>query len=231
MRWATFAAGFAAGLASASLVAILVMARGADRSAPMSQPSVAGAGPATASPPPAPAPAQMGASSQPASAPASAARPPAQMAVPAPVPLPAAVQAQTGLPQVRLPAEHAEMVRPVHRDNRPLTLAEQHQAFSLEDRDPEWANRMEQALRAVADGVWPAPEFELSLVECRRTICGVFAFGNLPDSGTRWNAGLSKIGEDGWTAGPLSGVTTVMTERGDRTTIVTFIRRAPSPGR
>ena len=119
------------------------------------------------------------------------------------------------------------MIRPLPRENRPLTLSEQHQAFSLEDRDPEWATRMEQALRAAADVAWPAREFELSLVECRRTTCAVFAFGNLPDSGNRWNAGLNKIGDESLGAVPVGGVSTVMTERGGRTIIVTYLRRPP----
>lgn len=215
MRLLTFVSGFVAGAAAASLVAYLAMQRGAVPSAPTPRPAVAGPHPDRVPPPPPLAPKE--------------ARPPgaraAATAARAPVVMPA--EAPAVLPPLRLSAEHAEMIRPLPRENRPLTLSEQHQAFSLEDRDPEWAHRMEQALRAAADVVWPAPEFELSLIECRRTHCAVFAFGNLPDSGNRWNAGLNKISDGSSGAVPVGGVSTVMTERGGRTIIVTFIRRPP----
>lgn len=221
MRWMVFVSGFVAGVAAAGLGAHLLVGR--SPAAALGAPPPVGLPPQRAdiptppAPPPPPAVGQPDARRPAADAPAT----PARVSTARPAEAPAVA------PPLRLSAEHADMVRPAPLANRPLTLAEQHQAFSLEDRDPEWAQRMEQGIRALADVAWPAPEFELSVVECRRSLCAVFAFGNLPDSATRWNAGLNKIGEEAWGAGAVGGLNTVMTERAGRTTIVTFIRRPP----
>lgn len=134
------------------------------------------------------------------------------------------VQPSPIIEPIKLSAEHARVLLPPSDAKRPPTLPELHMQFVSQSKDPNWSFETEQSIRkALTTNENPA-EFDILSVDCRRSLCEVLAFGNLPTSGEKWNGLWDGIAKEPWYA-EFKGNTTSSFVQNNRYTIVTIIQR------
>ena len=138
---------------------------------------------------------------------------------------PAAQPAAVVATPVQLSAEHAKVLLPAHQEQGQASLPELYQQLVGEARDEPWAGALEQAIRTFLAEKNTSAEYEIMSVECRRTLCQVLAFGNLPTSGRQWNRIWQGAHEQPWHA-TITGASTSVSNQNQRSVIVTVLHRA-----
>lgn len=113
---------------------------------------------------------------------------------------------------------------PSVNDQRPPTLAELHVQLLSESKDPQWGYEAEQSIRHAIAQANTTGEFDVPTVECRQSICEVLAFGNLPDSGNKWNQLWDGLTKQPWYSEFKNNSTSISASNG-RFTIVTIVQR------
>jgi hypothetical protein len=124
---------------------------------------------------------------------------------------------------IKLSADHAKMLSPQKRDDRPLTLPELHMQLTTEAKDANWASEMEQSLGQFISQTNTTAEFEILTIECRATLCEILAYGNLPNSPQHWNIIGDEMSKQSWWSN-FKGNSTSSSGKNGRTTIVTILQ-------
>jgi hypothetical protein len=126
---------------------------------------------------------------------------------------------------IRLSAEHAKALFPASQEGRRLTIQEQHMLLTNESKDASWALEMEQNINQFLAQNNASGEFEILTVECRKTLCEILAFGNLPNSHQRWNAISAEMTRQAWGSN-FQGSSSSTGDQNGRATIITILERA-----
>lgn len=127
------------------------------------------------------------------------------------------------LPQ--LSAEHAELLKPEPTEFQLMTPSQAHMLLSTEPKDTAWSWEMERLIGAYLAANNGAGEFEFPSIECRRTLCEILVFGNLPTSPQRWSDIAAQMNRQPWWSN-FAGLTNTMSGKNGRFAFVAVLQRS-----
>jgi hypothetical protein len=131
-------------------------------------------------------------------------------------------------PGVPLPDAHRELLavqaQPAAAVEPPSSLAELHQRFESEDKDPAWAYDTERQLKSYLLRNAPSPRFDVFFVECRKSLCEIQARGYTPTAGEEWKKAIDAMAaQPWWTA--FSGNSSSSSEQNGQAVMLTLLHR------
>ncbi len=91
----------------------------------------------------------------------------------------------------KYPPEIAEMIE--NRVDKDLQTR-----YENDEREESWATYMEGQLTAYFAQKAPLAQFNISLIDCRTSVCSVHALGYGPDALTRWNTATADLVSQQW---------------------------------
>lgn len=125
----------------------------------------------------------------------------------------------------QLSAEHAELLKPEPAEFQLMTASQAHMLLSTEPKDTTWSWEMERLIGAYLAANNASGEFEFPSIECRKTLCEILAFGNLPTSPQRWSEVSSGLSRQAWWSN-FAGMSMTMSGKNGRYAFVAVLQRS-----
>ena len=110
---------------------------------------------------------------------------------------------QIKLPEIVTPAPITELHKKLLAENKDKDRhsnkpTDAHAELEAEAKDDSWAYYMEQSLQQFLAGHPDSPNFVISNIECRTTMCEIQAIGYDESTGPAWNAMLFDMRQQPW---------------------------------